>query len=321
MSSRQETGGSGGGGRGGGRQLATALLALVVLNACFDVGAGFSSGIPCPVDLFSCLGDDECSSCLDALQENDLPVLGGDFELCGDLYAGVCAAAEAIGCNTDNEELVEFLTCVADDSYGCGDFTTCADFPAEVETPPPTAPPSPVVVAATTAVPGTVAPNGGGGGSATTAAPTAAAVPTPAPSFPLPETAAPTAAVAAATSSPSSGSRGGLPFSPTAAPTGGGNGKGLYTAFPTSASVFEGFMDTLAPSAAPTGGPDGGLRGGDVFSDTPTAAPTVGFEDALDGVSAGRALAVATPVVVTAAVVFFAATALLADFSPFNLAT
>ncbi|CAM9786390.1 unnamed protein product, partial [Ectocarpus sp. 8 AP-2014] len=97
MSSRQETGG------GGGRQLATTLLALVALNACFDVGAGFSSGIPCPVDLFSCLGDDECSSCLDALQENDLPVLGGDFELCGDLYAGVCAAAEAVGCNTDNE--------------------------------------------------------------------------------------------------------------------------------------------------------------------------------------------------------------------------
>ncbi|CAM9346109.1 unnamed protein product [Ectocarpus sp. 12 AP-2014] len=294
MSSRQETGGSGegGGGRGGGRQLATALLALVVLNACFDVGAGFSSDIPCPIDLFSCLGDDECSSCLDALQENDLPLLGGDFEQCGDLYAGVCAVAEAIGCNTDNEELVEFLTCVADDSYGCGDFTTCTDFPAEVETPPPTAPPSP------------------------TAAPTAAAVPTPTPS-----TAAPTAAVAAATSAPSSGSRGGLPFSPTAAPTGGGNGRGLDTAFPTSASLFEDFMDTLAPSAAPTGGPDGGLRGGDVFSDAPTAAPTVGFENELDGVSAGSALAVATPVVVAAAVVFFAATALLADFSQYNLAT
>ncbi|CAB1105543.1 unnamed protein product [Ectocarpus sp. CCAP 1310/34] len=292
MSSRQGTGGT-----GGGRQLATALLALVVLNACFDLGTGFSSGIPCPVDLFSCLGDDECSSCLDALQENDLPLIGGDFELCDDLYASVCAAAEAIGCNTDNEELVEFLTCVADDSFGCGDFTTCADFPAEVETPPPTVPPSP------------------------TATTTAAAVPTPAPSFPFPATAAPTAAVAAATSAPSSGSRGGLPFSPTAAPTGGGNAKGRDTASPTPASSFEGFMDTLAPSAAPTGGPDGGLRGGDVFSDTPTAVPTVGFEDELDGVSAGSALAVATPVVVAAAVVFFAATALLADFSQYNLAT
>ncbi|CAM9339179.1 unnamed protein product [Ectocarpus fasciculatus] len=316
MSSRRETG-------GGGRQLAAALLASVVLNACFDVAAGFSSGIPCPADLFSCLGNDECSSCLDALQESDLAVLDGDFELCGDLYADVCTTAQAVDCNTDNEELVEFLTCVADDSYGCGDFTTCADFlPAEEEeeeTPPPTATPSPLVANAKTASPGTAAPSGGGGGGdddATTTAP-AALVPTPTPSFPLPETTAPTA-VATATSAPSPGSRGGL-FSPTAAPTGGGNQQGLGTAFPTSASVFEGFMDTLAPSAAPTG-PDGGLRGGVAFSDSPTAAPTIGFEDALDGASAGSALAVASPVAVVAvAVVFFAATALV-DFSPYHLA-
>lgn len=310
MSCRQETGASG-------RQLATALLGLVVLTACFDVGAGFSSGIPCPIDLLSCLGNDECSSCLDALQGSDFALLEGDFELCGDLYADVCATAEAIGCNTDNEELVEFLTCVADDSYGCGDFTTCADFPAPEEPPPPTATPSPLV-AASTAAPGTSAPSGGGGGGgddATTTTP-AAAVPTPTPSFA--ETSAPTAAVAAAaTSAPSSGSRGGL-FSPSAAPTGDGNRQSLDTAFPTPSSVFEGFMDTLAPSASPTG-PDGGLRGGVVFSDTPTAAPMIiGFEDALDDVSAGSALALASPVVVFA-MVFFAATALV-DFSPYHLA-
>lgn len=252
-----------------------AVLAVVVfVSCCVDVGHGFSSAVSCPIELLSCLGNGECGSCLQLLQDTDLTIAGIEFELCSELYAGMCGTADSIGCDTDNDELADVFACFAEDQFGCDDFTTCAeataglDEPTEAPAPVPSAAPAtpaPSIAATTTAIP------------AATPAPAAPTFPTPV--FPLP------------TAAPSPGSRGN--FSPsTAVPTAGGPGA-LGTAFPSPA-MFESSTDTMAPSrssAAPTGvdGLRGGGGTGGAFSAAPTAAPTgfEGLDDLEDGTNGG----------------------------------
>lgn len=261
-----------------------AVLAVVAFGVCcVDVAHGFSSAISCPLDVFSCIGDDECSSCLELLGDSGLTLGGVEFELCSELYAGMCVTADSIGCNVENEELVDLFACAVDEEFGCDDFTTCADATAGLveatEAPasaPSTAPaiptPAPSIARATD-IPAT---------TPVTAAP-AIATPAPvAPTFPTPVFPLPTAA-------PTTGSRGNV-LLPTAAPTAGGSAA-FGTAFPSPA-MFESSADTMAPSessAAPTG--VDGIRGGigSAFSGAPTAAPTgfEGLDDLEDGTNGG----------------------------------
>ena len=247
--------------------ISRAVLPLVILGAfCAGVGHGFTSAFSCPVEVFNCLASEQCDSCLDALGDTGLTVGGFDFELCSELYEDVCVVATAQECDVDNVELVDLLSCVAEDLYGCNDFTTCEEALAAsgsdglfetTEAPPP-------------------APSAAGG----TPAPATADAP---PTFTVPTVPLPSAA-------PSSGSRGGI-FAPTTAPTGSGTGM-LGTAHPSS-SMFEFTTDSMtgssssAISAAPTAASADGSRGGigSTFSVSPTAAPS-GLEGA-DGLEDG----------------------------------
>lgn len=280
-----------------------AILAAVALSACcvVDVAHGFSSALSCPVDIFNCLGDDDCGACLNLLQDTGLTLGGVEFELCGELYAGTCVTAESVGCNTENEDLVDLFDCVFEDTFGCDDFTTCedataAEAAASASAPPSAAPaatPAPsTATTTTTAVPAAAAPAAPETATPATATPaTATSAPAAAPTFPTPVFPLPSAA-------PTPGSRGGnflAPSSPTAAPTADGSGAGFGTAFPSPA-VFEGTMAPSASSASPTGVVDG-LRGGigSAFSVAPTAAPSSGFEaldDLEDGVDGGASSSV-----------------------------
>lgn len=229
-----------------------AVLAVLVFGACcVNVGHGFSSAVACPVEVFSCLGSDECTFCLDGLQDAGLNLGGIDFELCGELYADVCGTADSVGCNTENEELVELLTCIAEDQYSCDDFTTCEEATAGLIGAAGTPAPS---IAAATAVPAPASPT------------------FPTPVFPL------------SSAAPSSGSRGNF-LPPTTAPTAGVS-ETFGTAFPSPA-VFEGTMAPSESSAAPTTEYRGGIWGS--FSASPTAAPTgfEGLDDSEDAVSGG----------------------------------
>jgi len=124
----QQAGGVGMRPRGGMAVACQTGLILAMLGAfCASVGHSFSSVISCPVELFSCLADSECDACLDDLGDAGLTVGGFDFELCSELYANVCVTAGSVGCDTDNPELADLLMCVADDQYGCNDFTTCEE--------------------------------------------------------------------------------------------------------------------------------------------------------------------------------------------------
>ncbi len=242
-------------------------LGVTILGVfCASVGHGFSSVISCPIELFSCLANPECDACLDALGDAGLTVGGLDFELCSELYADVCVTASRVGCDTDNSELADLLMCVAEDQYGCTDFTTCEEAIAAsgndglFESPEAPAPPAPA-------------------DADDTPAPTTAELNIPA--NPL--------ASAAPTSSPT-----GAILPPTPAPTSSGTGT-LSTAQPTS-FLFEFTTDSTtlsATSAAPTPATADGLRGGagSAFSVSPTAAPTGfgGVDGREDGASGGIA--------------------------------
>eukprot|EP00752_Nemacystus_decipiens_P003685 g3395.t1 len=274
-----------------------AVLAVFAMSACcLDVAHGISSEIEisCPMDVVSCLANDECNSCVDLLQ--DTGILGDiDFQLCGELYAGMCKTAESVGCNADNEELGELFACIFQDNFGCDDFTTCEDATAGLATDAPAAAPSaapatpspstaagtPVPVAATppspspsTAVP-TPTPV-----AATPSTPSpSTAVPTPVPvaatpDTPSPSTAAETAVPVAATpATPSPSTAAATPVPVTAAPAATTT---PATEVPTAAATTVPAAPTfptpgfpLDPSAAPTPGSRGGSS-----SRTVTAAPT-----------------------------------------------
>lgn len=272
---KHQTGGVGTRPRGTLAAVCQTGLAVALLGACCaSVGHGFSSVISCPVDLFSCLANTECDACLDALGDAGLTVGGFDFELCSELYADVCVTAGSIGCDTDNPELADLLTCVAEDQYGCNDFTTCEE---------------------------AIAASGSDGLFESTEAPApalspVAATPAPDPTDPTPvptTTAFYIPANPIASAAPTSGPRGGI-LPPTPAPTSSGTGT-LSTAQPTS-FLLEFTTDSTtssATSAAPTPASADGHRGGigNTFSVSPTAAPTGvgGVDGREDGASGGIA--------------------------------
>eukprot|EP00752_Nemacystus_decipiens_P003683 g3393.t1 len=212
-----------------------AVLAVVAMSVRYlDVAHGFSSGEACPFDVASCLANDECRFCVDILQVTGLTIGDIEFELCGEIYAGVCMAAESVGCNADNEEVGELLACVFQDEADCDDFTTCADATAGPATGAPAATPS--------AAPATPSPST----AAATAVPVA---PTPPTSFP--STAVPTSFPIAAT--PAS------PSPPTAA----------ASPVPVAAAPAA----TTTPATAKPAAPTLDSRG-DTFSPTANATPT-----------------------------------------------
>lgn len=85
--------------------------------------------VPCPAEALLCLADDECATCVTALQEvaNSATDVLGDFAECNDLYADVCTFVSNAGCNVTNDFFVDFATCVAVETFGCDTFTSCED--------------------------------------------------------------------------------------------------------------------------------------------------------------------------------------------------
>lgn len=253
------------------------VLAVVIFSGCLDVGHCFSStAVPCPLELISCLGNEDCGACLAILQDGEFVAGVADFELCSELYAEICVTVDSAGCDTENIELVTLLTCAAEDLYACTEFTTCADATAGSGTgglEGATEAPAPLASAAT--------PTPSNAATAT-ATDTPSATPAPAPTFTTPTfPLLPTTAPAAAPPAGSPSSSTDVILDPTAAPTAGVS-RALNTAYP-SAALLEGITDTMAPStasAAPTGFDV--VRGGEgVFSESPTAAPTA-FEGLLE---------------------------------------
>ncbi|CAM9459330.1 unnamed protein product [Scytosiphon promiscuus] len=279
----------------GGRYLA-AILAAAIFSARLDVGDSFSSALGCPFEILSCLGNGDCNDCLDALQSAGLTVAGQDFEVCSELYAGTCASAASVGCDTANAELVELLTCVAEDAFGCDDFTTCAEFANDVDSSSDEGESSSSDEGGLGA-PSTPAPSFG-----RTMAPAAAGVPAP-----------------------------GSSFSPTAVPTGGDSSSYGDTAYPSASPtwLWSSMEDTAAPSAsslAPTPAADGlhgGIGGG--HSSAPTAAPTThseGLDDRSDGANGGTLSATlgSGSVIATAVIVLATAYAFVGSGSPLAVA-
>ncbi|CAN0229427.1 unnamed protein product, partial [Hapterophycus canaliculatus] len=299
-----------------------ATFAVAIFSARLDVGDCFSSVVGCPFEILSCLGSSECSYCLDELQSMGLTVGNQDVEVCSELYFNICGAAMSVDCDTTNVELVELLTCVAEDAYGCDDFTTCADWTIDEDS---------------SSDDESSSEEGGLEGATaapffnTTTAPAAPGISTPAPvqAFPTPTLPSPaTPASAAPMAAPSSSARGGDSLAPTATPSGGSGGDpGSYvdTAYPSTAPTgFWSFMeDTTAPSAssfAPTSAADG-LRGGieGVHSGAPTAAPTTDFEglnDRSGGANGGNSSATVSVFAVAIVAVLATASALVGIVSP-----
>lgn len=237
-----------------GRRYLAAIFAVMIFSSRLDVGDCFSSALGCPFEVLSCLTIDTCNDCLNALQSAGLTVGGQDFEVCSELYAGTCATALSVGCDTTNAELVELLTCVAEDAFGCEDFTSCAAFVVDEES----------------------SDDSSSSSSEDTGAPSASTSPSLAP------TSAPSSGALSPTAVPTGGGGGGGDSSPY-----------VDTAFPSASPTgFWSFMeDTEAPSASPTSAGDW-LRGGmgGEYSGSPTAAPTTnseGVDDRSGGANGG----------------------------------
>lgn len=108
---------------------ATALLALWATTNQFQPGHSFSSGIACPTEALVCLANPDCSACVDALQAtlaSSEISLGTSSAACQGLFADVCDVVAEAGCDA-NDELAVLASCVADDTFGCAGFTSCAD--------------------------------------------------------------------------------------------------------------------------------------------------------------------------------------------------
>lgn len=56
--------------------------------AAFQTSTGFTTDLACPTETFVCLGDADCSSCLETLQAGDIS-FDVAFTDCNELYAGV----------------------------------------------------------------------------------------------------------------------------------------------------------------------------------------------------------------------------------------
>lgn len=266
----------------GGYMASAFAVVITIVGLCLDVGHGFSStALSCTFDLINCTGDDVCNACLAVLQGDDSLLGDDESEVCSELYGSVCVTLDSLNCDTENEPLINLLTCVAEEAYDCTDFTTCANvtagsgggsdgFEGAV-----TEAPSPLATAAAAAA--TPAPSRSAAATVTNTP--SAATPAPAPTFSTPTLPFPTTAPVAAptatpttitTASPSAGSSSSS-LAPTAAPTIAGDGsRAINTAYPSAAPS--------AASAAPTG--FDAFRGGGegVFSAAPTASPTA-FED------------------------------------------
>lgn len=128
------------------RHGAASLLALWCTINQFRVGHS-NSAVSCPSETFLCLAEDDCSSCLTALQETS-DTINPVFTDCNVLFDSVCTFAADNGCDVTNLLLEEYAACLADEEFDCPGFVSCADAnsaagtasPAPaVATPPPTA--------------------------------------------------------------------------------------------------------------------------------------------------------------------------------------
>lgn len=137
--------------------IATALLSLWATTNHFYTGHAFSSGIACPTEVFICLSNADCSACVDTLQgilaSSEIGV-GASEAGCEGLFSDVCRIVAEAGCDSTNEELADLASCVAEDTFGCAGFTSCADVVIDdAATPAPT-----TEVVGGTLTPDTVAP-------------------------------------------------------------------------------------------------------------------------------------------------------------------
>ncbi|CBN77590.1 expressed unknown protein [Ectocarpus siliculosus] len=107
------------------RHGAASLLALWCTTNQFRVGHS-NSAVSCPSETLSCLADDDCSSCLTALDETS-DTINPVFADCNVLFASVCTFAANNGCDLTNPLLEDFAACVADEEFSCPGFVSCAD--------------------------------------------------------------------------------------------------------------------------------------------------------------------------------------------------
>ncbi|CAN0551199.1 unnamed protein product, partial [Ectocarpus sp. 8 AP-2014] len=140
---------------------AASLLALWCTINQFRVGHS-NSAFSCPSETVLCLAEDDCSSCLTALDETS-DTINPVFADCNVLFASVCTFAANNGCDVTNPLLEDYAACVADEEFSCPGFVSCADANSAAGT----ASPAPAV--------GTPAPT-----AVATPAPTAVATPAPA---------------------------------------------------------------------------------------------------------------------------------------------
>lgn len=221
-------------GNTGGYLTSVFAVAVLTFSFLFDVGHCSSSTVPCPFELINCLGNEACNECLGLLQDEEFLYGGDGAVVCSELYHDVCVTIDDLSCETENDKLMTLLTCIAEDTYDCTDFTTCADATAGSggggDTSTSTAPtPAPTVATPTTTLP----PGSAGGNLAPTAAPSIAADGSGAISTSIPS-AAPSAASAA----------------PTGFDTPHGGGEGMFSATPTaSPTVFEDPGDRIEKDA------------------------------------------------------------------------
>ncbi|CAM9863612.1 unnamed protein product [Ectocarpus fasciculatus] len=121
---------------------AASLLALWCTINQFRVGHSNSSADSCFEETILCFDEDDCNSCLVALQATT-DTINPEFEDCSVLFASVCTFAVDNGCTVTNPLLEDYAACFADEEFGCPGFVSCADADAAG-----TAPPTPAVVTA-----------------------------------------------------------------------------------------------------------------------------------------------------------------------------
>ncbi|CAM9279256.1 unnamed protein product, partial [Ectocarpus sp. 12 AP-2014] len=118
------------------RHGAASLLALWCTINQFREGHS-NSAFSCPSETVLCLAEDDCSSCLTALQETS-DTINPVFTDCNVLFDSVCTFAANNGCNVANPLLEDYAACVADEEFGCPGFVSCADTNSAAGTASPT---------------------------------------------------------------------------------------------------------------------------------------------------------------------------------------
>lgn len=124
------------------RHGAASLLALWSSINQVRVGHSFSSA-GCTSETILCYADEDCGSCLTALDETS-DTINPDFTDCNVLFASVCTLAADNGCTVTNTLLEDFAECIAAEQFGCQGFVSCAGASADADA-ASTAFPSPAV--------------------------------------------------------------------------------------------------------------------------------------------------------------------------------